>query len=170
VIFDRAEQVRKLASDTAVMRFAAQIDFWILLAQHCPAKGTREIANGTRDIDVVPANGIGRALITALDQFGSVSNHPELSRSAMIYFGMSGTGSLAARMVDFIPERTIGSVEYVPDQEDPVGINTVTIKDKALAVPQFIIANGGDKDVDTVRPYAYFEQYRKHGAPLTFLI
>jgi hypothetical protein len=163
VIFDRGEQVRDLVSDAAVVRFAAQSDLGFLLAQHCPAKRIK-------DIDVVPANGIGRALITALDQFGSVSNHPELSRSAMIYFGMSGTGSLAARMVDFIPERTIGSVEYVPDQEDPVGIDTVTISDKALAVPQFIIANGGDKDVGTARPYAYFEQYRKRGAPLTFLI
>lgn len=108
--------------------------------------------------------------MAALDQLGRASNHPELSRSAMIYFGMSGTGALAARMVEFSPERTIASVEYVPDAEDPVGIDTVTLSAKALAVPQLIIANGADKVVGTARPYAYFEQYRKLGAPLTFLI
>jgi len=163
VIFDRGEQVRRLYSDAAVVRFAAQNDLGVLLAQHCPAKGSQ-------DIDVIPTNGIGRALTRALDQFSAVSNHPELSRSAMIYFGMSGAGSLAARMVNFIPERTIASVEYVPDAEDPVGIDTVSMSAKALAVPQFIIANGADKTVGTARPYAYFEQYRRLNAPLTFAI
>ncbi len=163
VIFDRGEQVRNLYSDATVVQFAAQSELGILLAQHCPAKRSK-------DIDVVPTNGTGRALKTALDQFAVASKHPELSRSAMIYFGMSGTGSLAARMVDFIPERTIAAVEYAPDQEDPVGIDTVTMSAKALSVPQFIIANGADKVVGTARPYAYFEQYRKLGAPLTFLI
>lgn len=163
VIFDRGEQVRQIYSDTSVVRFAAQSELGILLAQHCPAKGSK-------DIDVIPTNGIGRALKTALDQLSTVSKHPELSRSAMIYFGMSGSGSLAARMVNFLPERTIASVEYAPDQDDPVGIDTVTMSAKALYVPQFIIANGADKVVGTARPYAYFEQYRKLGAPLTFLI
>jgi hypothetical protein len=73
-------------------------------------------------------------------------------------------------MVNFIPERTIASVEYAPDQDDPVGIDTVTLSATALTVPQFIIANGADQTVGTARPYAYFEQYRKLGAPLTFLI
>jgi hypothetical protein len=163
VIFDRGEQVRNLYSDARVVQFAAQSELGILLAQHCPAKRSK-------DIDVVPANGIGRALKAALDQFASASNHPELSRSAMIYFGMSGTGSLAARMVNFVPGRTIASVEYAPDADDPVGIDTVTMSAKALSVPQFIIANGADKVVGTARPYAYFEQYRKLGAPFTFLI
>jgi hypothetical protein len=46
----------------------------------------------------------------------------------------------------------------------------VNVSEKALSVPQFIIANGADTAVGTARPYAYFEQYRKLGAPLTFLI
>src|SRR4051812_10772886 len=50
VIFERGEQVRNLYSEGAVVQFAAQNEFGILLAQHCPAKRSK-------DIDVVPANG-----------------------------------------------------------------------------------------------------------------
>jgi hypothetical protein len=163
VIFDRGQQVRKLYSDPAVLHFAERQQLGVLLPLHCPAKGSN-------DIDVVPENGIGRALATALDYRGTESKHPELSRAALIYFGLSGAGSLAARMVNFAPERTIAAIEYARDQDDPIGIDTVTIGGKALAVPQFIIANGADRVVGTARPYAYFEEYRKRGAPLTFLI
>jgi hypothetical protein len=163
VVFDRGQQVRNLCSDPAVLQFAERQQLGVLLALHCPAKGSK-------DMDVVPENGIGRALATALDQFGTESKHPELSRAALIYFGFSGAGSLAARMVNFAPERTIAAIEYAPDQDDPVGIDTVTLSGNALAVPQFIIANDADRAVGTARPYAYFEEYRKRGAPLTFLI
>jgi dienelactone hydrolase len=163
VIFDRGEQVRSLYSDAAVLQFATRGELGVVLALHCPAKGSN-------DIDVIPENGIGRALLTALDQFATASKHPELSRVALIYFGMSGAGSLAARMVNSVPQRTIAAIEYAPDSEDPVGIDTVNLNEKALAVPQFIIANGADTIVGTARPYAYFEQYRKLGAPLTFMI
>ena len=163
VIFDRGVQVRSLYSDAAVLRFATRGELGVLLALHCPAKGSD-------DIDVIPEHGIGRALLTALDQLATASRHPELSRVALIYFGMSGAGSLAARMVDFLPQRTMAAIEYVPDNEDPVGIDTVSLNERALAVPQFIIANGADTVVGTARPYVYFEQYRKRGAPLTFMI
>jgi hypothetical protein len=163
VIFDRGEQVRSLYSEAAVLQFAARAELGILLALHCPAQGRD-------DIDVIPEHGIGRALFTALEQFGTAAKHPELSRVALIYFGMSGAGSLAARMVSFVPQRTIAAIEYAPDQGDPVGIDTVTLNEQARAVPQFIIANGADPAVGTARPYAYFEQYRRLGAPLTFMI
>jgi hypothetical protein len=163
VIFDRGEQVRSLYSDSTVLQVAERSELGILLALHCPAKGSE-------DIDVIPEHGIGRALLTALDQLGAAARHPELSQVALIYFGMSGAGALAARMVSFAPERTMASVEYAPDQDDPVGIDTVNLNERALAVPQFIIANGADTAVGTARPYAYFEQYRKMGAPLTFMI
>jgi hypothetical protein len=163
VIFDRGEQVRELYSDVRVLQVATRSGLGILLALHCPAKGSN-------DIDVIPEHGIGRALLAALDQFATASRHPELSRAALIYFGMSGAGSLAARMVNFVPQRTIAAVDYVPDQADPVGIDTVNLAGEALAVPQFIIANGADTATGTARPYAYFEQYRKLDAPLTFMI
>ena len=149
--------------DERVFRFAARHQLGLLLASHCPAKGSE-------DIDVVPEYGIGRALLTALDQLGRESRHPELSRARVIYFGFSGAGSLTARMVNYTPDRTIAAVEYAPGQGDPVGMDTVTLKGNALYVPQLIIVNGSDTVVGTARPYAYFEQYRKLGAPLTFLI
>jgi hypothetical protein len=49
-------------------------------------------------------------------------------------------------------------------------MDTVALSDEAQAVPQLIIVNGNDTHVGTARPYAYFEQYRMRGAPLTFLI
>jgi hypothetical protein len=163
VIFDRGWQIGNLYFDPAVFRFAARHQLGLLLPQQCPSKGNE-------DMDVVPENGIGRALITALDQLGSASHHPELSKSSLIYFGFSGAGSLAARMVEFAPERTIATIEFAPGQGDPLGMDTVQLSEKARKVPQLIIANGADDHVGTARPYAYFEQYRRLGAPMTFLI
>jgi hypothetical protein len=80
VIFDRGWQVGNLYFDPAVSRFAERHKLGLLLAQHCPAKGNE-------DMDVVPDHGIGRALLTALDQLGKASHHPELSRCPLIYFG-----------------------------------------------------------------------------------
>jgi hypothetical protein len=107
IIFDRGWQVGNLYFDPTVLRFVARHQFGLLLAQHCPAKGNE-------DMDVVPEHGIGRALLTALDQLGKDSQHPELSHCPLIYFGFSGAGSLAARMVNFAPERTVAAVEYAP--------------------------------------------------------
>jgi hypothetical protein len=73
-------------------------------------------------------------------------------------------------MVEFMPERTIASIEFAPGMGDPVGIDTVQLGEKARTVPQLIIANGTDENVGTARPYAYYAQYRKLGAPMTFLI
>lgn len=163
VIFDRGWQIGNLYFDPAVFRFAAQHQLGLLLAQHCPSKKYEEI-------DVVPENGLGRALISALDQLASASQHPELSKSSLIYFGFSGAGSLTARMVEFAPERTIAAVQFAPGMGDPVGMDTVQLGEKARTVPQLIIANGADDHVGTARPYAYYAQYRKLGAPMTFLI
>src|SRR6266403_5287531 len=41
---------------------------------------------------------------------------------------------------------------------------------KALDVPQLIIANGANNINGTARPDIYFQKYRRKGAPLTFVI
>ena len=59
----------------------------LMLAEHCRSKG-RE------DMDIVPDHGIGRALITALDQLAKNAHHPELACSKLIMLGFSGAGFL----------------------------------------------------------------------------
>jgi hypothetical protein len=49
-------------------------------------------------------------------------------------------------------------------------MDTIELPDKALTVPQLIIANGADNINGTMRPYGYFERQRKRSAPLTFVV
>ena len=163
VVFERGWQFGNLYFDPAIAAFSTEHRMAMMLAQHCRSK-ERE------DMDVVPEHGIGRALLTALDQLAKITHHPELAWSKLILLGFSGAGSLVARMTTFVPERIVAGVEYAPSQYDPLGMDTIDLPDKALIVPQLIIANGADPVSGTKRPYEYFERHRKRNAPLTFLV
>jgi dienelactone hydrolase len=163
VVFERGWQFGNLYFDPALSSFAAKHHMALMLAQHCRSK-ERE------DMDVVPEHGIGRALLTALDQLAMNAHHPELAWSKLVLFGFSGAGSLVARMTAYVSERILAVVEYSPSQYDPLGIDTVELTDKALTIPQLIIANGTDDVAGTTRPYEYFQRYRKLNAPLTFVV
>jgi hypothetical protein len=163
VIFERGWQVGNLYYDPAIVDFAASHQMGLLLAQHCRSQ-ERE------DMDVVPEHGIGRALLTALNQFASDSHHSELSEVPLSFFSFSGGGSLVARMAGYAPARTLALIAYAPGQYEPLGIDTIDLPQRALAVPQLIIANGADHVNGTARPYLYFQKYRRQGAPLTFVI
>jgi hypothetical protein len=134
-----------------------------MLAHHCRSK-ERE------DMDVVPEHGIARALFMALDQLANSAQHPELAWSKLVLFGFSGAGSLVARLIAYMPERVLAGIEYSPSQYDPLGMDTIALPEKALVVPQLIIANGADDVAGTKRPYEYFQRHRKRGAPLTFVL
>jgi dienelactone hydrolase len=163
VIFDRGWQFGNLYFDPEVTAFAERHRLALVLARHCRSK-ERE------DMDVVPQHGIGRALLAALDQLAADSHHPELASSKLIVYSFSGGGSLVARMAGYVPDRILAVIAYAPGQYEPLGMDTIDLPDKALVVPQFIIANGADGINGTARPYGYFERYRKLGAPLTFMI
>jgi hypothetical protein len=105
-----------------------------------------------------------------MEQFARESKHPELAHGDLILFGFSGASSLVARMVSYVPERLVAAIEYAPGHFDPMGMDTVNLSEQALAVPQLIVANGADDRVGTARPYAYYAEYRRRGAPLTFVI
>ena len=150
VIFERGWQLGNLYYDPAMVNFAADHEMALLLAQHCRSK-ERE------DMDVVPEHGIGRALFTALKQFASASNHPELAESALAFFSFSGGGSLVARMAGFAPDRTLAVIACAPGQYEPLGMDTIDLPTEALDVPQLIIANGADNVNGTARPYFYFQ-------------
>jgi len=76
---------------------------------------------------------------------------------------------MVARMVAYAPERMLAAIEYAPGHREPIGINTVTLPEAALSVPQFIVANGADDRCGTQRPYSYFEKYHDR-APMTFMV
>lgn len=161
-IIERGWQVGNLYFDPDVTAFAEQFDLALVLARHCRAK-TEE------DMDILPEHGVGRALFEALKHFAQLSHHPELADSKLILFSFSGGGSFVARMVAYAPERILAAIEYAPGHREPIGIDTVVLPEKALAVPQFIIANGADNICGTQRPFVYFEKYRSR-APLTFMV
>jgi hypothetical protein len=145
VVFERGWQFGNLYFDADVTAFAARHHMALMLAEHCRSK-ERE------DMDIVPDHGIGRALMTALDQLAKDAHHPELAWSKLIMLGFSGAGSLVARMVGYVPERTLAVIEYAPGQYDPLGMNTIELPSKALTVPQLIIANGADNINGTMHP------------------
>ncbi|PYX63866.1 MAG: hypothetical protein DMG74_15120 [Acidobacteria bacterium] len=162
IIVERGWQVGNLYFDPEVTAFAERHDVALVLARHCRSKTEN-------DMDIIPEHGIGRALLAALNQFARQSQHPELAGSKLILFSFSGGGSFVARMLAYAPERIFAAIEYAPGHYEPIGINTVELPDKALSVPQFVIANGADDRCGTQRPYAYFEKYHNR-APLTFMV
>jgi dienelactone hydrolase len=162
VIVERGWQVGNLYFNHDVTAFAERHDLALMLARHCRSK-TEE------DMDVVPEHGLGRGLLEAINQFAEQSRHPELATNKLILFSFSGGGSFVARMVAFAPDRILAAVEYAPGHREPLGIDTVNLPEKALSVPQFIIANGADNICGTERPYAYFMKYHNR-APLTFMV
>ena len=163
VVFERGWQFGNLYFDPDVTAVVAKRRMALMLAQHCRSK-ERE------DMDVVPEHGVGRALLTALNQLAKNTHHPELAWSKLILLGFSGAGSLVARMTAYVPERIVAVIEYAPSQYDPLGMDTIELPDKALDIPQLIIANGADKISGTGRPYEYFQRHRKRNAPLTFAV
>lgn len=162
VIVEREWQVGNLHFDPDVAAFAERFDLALVLARHCRAK-TEE------DMEIIPEHGIGRALLQSLTHFAQQSRHPELNQSKLILLSFSGGGSMVARMVAYAPDRILAAVEYAPGHREPLGIDTVALPEKAIVVPQFIIANGADNICGTQRPYSYFEKYGDQ-APLTFMV
>jgi hypothetical protein len=67
-------------------------------------------------------------------------------------------------------DRTLAAIVSCPGHFDPMGIDTVKLGERALNVPQLIIAGGADNVSGTARPYDYFRKYRRQGAPWAFVI
>ncbi len=163
VIFERGSGPTNLYRDPEVLSFAQRQQIAVMLAFNCPSKNYG-------DMNVIPSRGIGRAMFTALDQFAETTNHTELAASKVILLSFSAGGSLVARMAEYAPDRVIAAIPYAPGNVEPLGINTVNLAAGALAIPQLIIANGGDNVCGTERPYEYFKRYYGRGAPWTFVV
>jgi hypothetical protein len=93
VTFDRGRDIMKFYSDPHVVAFARRRDLALLTPHQCPA---RNAPGGTKEMDMDPSHGVGRAIFTALEQFAQQSGHSELSSAKLILLGFSGTGALFA--------------------------------------------------------------------------
>ena len=162
-IFDRGQDYLRWYHDPQVRAFAQEHGFGLMLVMHCRSK-ERE------DMIVEPAKGVGRALFTAIDQFAASASRPDLKNAKLIVMGWSGAGSLAARLAGYRPERYLAGIAYAPGQYEPLGMDTIDLPPQAIAAPQLIIANGGDRINGTQRPYAYFKKHYDRGAPWTFAV
>lgn len=166
VIFDRGRDIHDLFSDADVLAFADRFKLALLLHGHCPGKSPADHG----DMNMNPSQGLGMALLRALNQFAAITSHAELSKANLIFLGFSGTGPLSARLIDMYSKRTIAGILSSPGHFSPNGINKVNLTQKAQLVPEFIIAGGADDVSGTQLPYDYFKKYRRLRAPWTFLL
>jgi dienelactone hydrolase len=163
IIFDRGLDFTQFFQSRQAKGFAAAQHLALVFAFHCRAKQIE-------DMNVEPAKGIGRALITALDQFALSASHAELRSTPLLAKGWSGAASLAGRLAAFEPNRFMAGILYEPGQCEPLGMDTIDLSWAAFLKPQLIIAGGSDDHVGTERPYRYFKRYFDQGAPWTFAI
>jgi hypothetical protein len=164
VIFDRGRDMLRHYGDPDIHAFAQRHGWALLLPFHCRAK------SGTDgDMNMDPAKGLGRALFSAVAQFAKISGHPELTSAKLVLLGFSGTGSLAGRFAEYAPDRVQAVIAAHPGH-NPLGLETIDLSPKAMAIPQMIIAGSTDRITGTERPYAYFRKHFDRGAPWTFVV
>ncbi len=163
VIFDRGRDMLRYYGDPDVQAFARRHGWALLLPFHCSAK-----AGTDGDMNMDPSKGIGRALFAALTQFADLSQHPELGSAKLILLGFSGTGSLVGRFAQYAPDRVLAVIAANPGH-NPLGLETIELSPKGMAIPQLIVAGSTDRITGTERPYTYFRKYFDQGAPWTFV-
>lgn len=168
VTYDRGYDISRYYSDPEVIAFAKKQAIALILAHQCPAKEPPTHENGEMDMD--PSRGIARSIFSALDSFSLQTKHAEISSSALIVLGFSGTGALFAHFVGYAPDRVLAAILTNPAQSDPYGMDRVDLQPKSMAVPELIIVGGADDVAGTQRNFDYFRKYRSRGAPWVFLV
>jgi dienelactone hydrolase len=165
VIFERSRDMLEYYRDSDVRAFARGHDLALLFPFHC-----RSRSETGGDMNVDPSKGLGRALFAALTQLAQASSHPELGSAKLILLGFSGTGSLAGRLAEFAPDRILAVIPTDPGHFDPLGVDTIFLSPKAVAIPHLILVGSSDAVSGTQRPYQYFRRHFDQGAPWTFVV
>lgn len=161
VVFERGPELQHFYDEPEVAAFARKHDLAMLMPRHCAAKDHGEI-------DVDPWKGLGRALLTAVDQLSLQTHHPELKTAPLVVLGFSGAGALAARLPGFAPYRIAAAILSHAGQLPPLNLDTIQLSARALQVPQLILVGGKDQVVGTEVAYDYFAKYWHLGAPWLF--
>ena len=161
MVFERGPELQHFYEEPEIATFAREHDLAMLMPMGCPAKD-----HG--DIDVDPNRGLGRALLTAVDQLSVIANHPELKTAPLIVLGFSGAGALAGRLVGFAPDRIEAAILSHGGQVPPLNLDTISLSGAALKIPELILVGGKDGVVGTEIAYSYFSKYWRLGAPWLF--
>jgi predicted esterase len=164
VVFERGPELQHFYEEPEVAAFAREHDLAMLMPMGCPA------TDHGGDIDVDPNHGLGRSLLTAVDQLSVTTNHPELRTAPLLLMGFSGAGALVGRLVGFAPDRIATAIVSHGGQVPPLNLDTITLSDAALKTPLLILVGGKDKTVGTEKAYSYFSKYWQRGAPWLFAI
>ncbi len=162
VVFERGPELQHFYEESEVAVFAREHDLAMLMPMGCPA------TDHGGDIDVDPSHGLGRALLTAVDQLSVTANHPELRTAPFLLLGFSGAGALVARLVGFAPDRIATAIVSHGGQVPPLNLDTITLPDAALKTPELILVGGKDMVVGTEVAYSYFSKHWQRGAPWLF--
>jgi dienelactone hydrolase len=165
VIFERSRDTLEYYRDADVRAFARRHDLALLFPFHCRSK-----SETGGDMNVDPSRGIGRALLAALGQLALSSGHGELESAKLILLGFSGTGSLVGRLAEFAPDRVLAVIPTAPGHFEPLGMETINLSPRALAIPELILVGSSDAVSGTQRPYDYFSRHFDQGAPWTFVV
>jgi hypothetical protein len=165
VIFERSRDTLEYYKDVDVRAFARRHNLALLFPFHC-----RSRSETGGDMNVDPSQGIGRALLAALSQLAETSGHAELGAAKMILLGFSGTGALVGRLAEFAPDRMLAIIPTAPGQYVPLGMDTIHLSPKALAIPQLILVGSSDVVSGTRQPYDYFKRHFDQGASWTFVV
>jgi dienelactone hydrolase len=162
VVFERGPELQHFYEEPEVAAFARKHDLAMLMPMGCPSTKN----NG--DIDVDPDHGLGRSLLTAIDQLSVTTNHLELKTAPLLLMGFSGAGALVGRLVGFAPDRIEAAIVSHGGQGAPLGLDTISLSGAALKIPVLILVGGKDEIVGTETPYSYFSKYWGRGAPWLF--
>jgi predicted esterase len=161
VVFERGPELQHFYEQPEVAAFAREHDLAMLMPMGCPSKD-----HG--DIDVDPNQGLGRALLTAVDQLSVTTDHPELKTAPLLVLGFSGAGALVGRLVGFAPDRIATAILSHAGQVPPLNLDTINLSGAALKIPELILVGGKDEVVGTELAYSYFSRYWRLGAPWLF--
>lgn len=161
VVFERGPELQHFYEEPEIAAFAREHDLALLMPMGCPAKD-----HG--DIDVDPDRGLGRSLLTVIDQLSVTTNHPELKTVPLLLMGFSGAGALVGRLVGFAPDRIEAAIVSHGGQVAPLGLDTISLSGAALKIPELILVGGKDGVVGTEVAYSYFSKYWGLGAPWLF--
>jgi dienelactone hydrolase len=162
VVFERGPELQHFYEEPEVAAFAMEHDLAMLMPRGCPA------TDHGGDIDVDPNHGLGRALLKAVDQLSVATSRPELKTAPLLLMGFSGAGALVPRLVGFAPDRIAAAIVSHGGQVSPLNLDTITLSDAALKIPELILVGGKDKIVGTETGYLYFSKYWQRGAPWLF--
>ncbi|GAA3756067.1 hypothetical protein [Terriglobus aquaticus] len=159
VIFERGDTA-DFYNDASVRAAMDQLHFAIVFAHECDSESTG-------DFQADSSKGPARVLFAALAGLAASSNHPELNTAGVVLYGYSAAGVLTATLVNQVPDRVRGAIEYIAGDAH-VDIAQVLPNAGAVSVPSLILANAEDSNSGTTRIQAYFTAGHTAKAPWAF--